>query len=107
MIKRREITWVVFTVLFLGSVACSGYGLLVYHHTPMLVHDTLHNVQQLTDEQGESLYPALLKAYKPVVFGFLGASIGWAVFTALVISSLVREQASVTGQTAGVAQARQ
>ena len=90
MNKRSEIIWMAFGVLLLGSLVCVGYALLVYHHTPMLVHDTLHGVGQLTDAQRDALYPALLKAYRPIVFGCATALLAWILFAAFVLRSLRR-----------------
>jgi len=73
--------------LLLASIICVGYALLVYSHTPMLVHDTLHGIGQLNDAQREVLYPALLKAYGPIVFGCAIALLAWIIFAAVVLRS--------------------
>jgi hypothetical protein len=92
--KRAGILWPVFTVLTVGSLICAGYFVLVYSLTPMLVHDTLHGIQPLTDQQRESLYPALLKAYRPVLFGCSLALVGWIAFAAMLVRSLSRQEVS-------------
>ena len=71
-------------ILLFASVACAGWGLLVYNLTPMLVHDTLHGVGQLNDAQRDVLYPALLKAYRVPIFGAAGVSLGWIVYAVIV-----------------------
>jgi hypothetical protein len=93
MSKKSEIIWLMFGILLLGSLVVVGWSLNVYHHTPMLVHDTLHGVGQLSDTQREALYPALLKAYRPVVFGGAGALLAWILFTMFVLRLLRRSAA--------------
>jgi len=52
----------------------------------MLVHDTMHVVgQQLTDAQLEALYPALMKAYRPIVFGGAFVLGAWIVLAWLAL----------------------
>jgi hypothetical protein len=88
MNKRSKIIWFIFGVLLIGSVVFVGWALRVYNLTPMLVHDTLHGVGQLNDAQRDALYPALLKAYRPIVFGCAAALAAWILFTVFVLRSL-------------------
>ena len=83
----RKSTELLFWVLLVSSVLCAGYGLLVYHLTPLLVHDTLHVAgQQLNDVQRSALYPALLKAYRPPIFGSAAVLTLWIVYAVIVRS---------------------
>lgn len=88
MNKGSGMVWMTFGVLLLGSLVCVGYALIVYNHTPMLVHDSLHGVGQLNDAQREALYPALLKAYRPIVFGCAAILLAWILFAVFVLRSL-------------------
>jgi hypothetical protein len=80
MSKQSYILRWLFTLLAFISVIGAAWALWVYNLTPMLVHDTMHVVgQQLTDAQQEALYPALMKAYRPIVFGGAFVSGAWII----------------------------
>ena len=66
-------------------MVCVGWSLHVCNLTPTLVHDTLHGVGQLNDAQRNALYPALLKAYRPIVFGCAAALAAWILFAVFVL----------------------
>ena len=84
--KRQQFLWGIFTVLSLVSVMGAGWALLVYSLTPTLVHDTMHVVgQQLTDAQQEALYPALMKAYRPIIFGGAVVLIAWIALAGIAL----------------------
>jgi hypothetical protein len=86
-----KLLWSVFGLLAIVSVGCMGYGLLVYDLTLVLVHDTLHEVGQLNDDQRNALYPALLNAYRPVLVGLALTILGWITFSAVILRSSIRK----------------
>jgi len=88
--KPTKFLWMLFGALVLGSLACVGYSLFVYHFTPLLVHDTLQGVEQLNDAQAQALYLALMKAYRPAVFGCATALLAWILFAVFALRWLRR-----------------
>ena len=81
----------IFTILALVSLTGAAYAVLVYVHTPMLIHDTMYVIgQELTDPQRDALYLALLKAYRPIIFGGAAVVIGWTALVAVVLRGKLR-----------------
>ena len=86
MSKRSHILWPIFTILAPVSIMGAAWALWVYSLTPTLVHDTMHVVgQQLTDAQQDALYPALTKAYRPIVFGGTFVVIAWIALAGVAL----------------------
>jgi hypothetical protein len=86
MTKQSYILNLLFTLLAFVSLIGAAWAVWVYLHTPLLIHDTMHVVgQQLTEPQRNALYPALGKAYRPIVFGGAIVVVAWVILAGVLI----------------------